>query len=199
MTYDKAYEVIDDLLDKAGTSYFTDAEKNTFIDLAVHEHVNELLNSFEAGSENSLKISPLIKTSIIVQSLKSANYPADMFHFVSARDSVTKNPINIISHNEYNAIMDDPFNKSASDNILGLFVDAGLFIDGSLNSIEMTYISNPLLFSEGNTIVTNTDNLGGLTDSSSDDIINIAVRKMLLSLEDPRYQLQVNELTAEKR
>ncbi len=199
MIYDKAYDVIDDLLDKAGTSYFTDTEKNTFIDLAVHEHANELLNSLEGGAENSFKLSPLIKTSTSAQVSGSVSYPSDMFHFVALREVTTNNPVNIISNNEYNAINEDPFNTPDSTNIVGIFGDDGIVIDGTSSSMVLTYIVRPLMFSESDTIDTSTDNLGGLTPGSSDDIINIAVRKMLLSLEDPRYQLQVNELTAEKR
>jgi hypothetical protein len=50
------------------------------------------------------------------------------------------------------------------------------------------------------TVATSTGiNVGGYGVNSSEEIVNIAVRKMMLSLEDPRYQLQNNELTADKR
>ena len=45
----------------------------------------------------------------------------------------------------------------------------------------------------------NGDTVGGYDLNSSEEIVNIAVRKMMLSLEDPRYQAQNNELSADKR
>ena len=49
MTYSEAYTHIDNLLDKAGTAYFTDDEKNNFLDIAVMEYTKGLVNTLESN------------------------------------------------------------------------------------------------------------------------------------------------------
>ena len=44
MTYTEAHTQIDNLLDKTGTGYFNESEKNRFLDLAVLEYTKGLIN-----------------------------------------------------------------------------------------------------------------------------------------------------------
>ena len=47
MTKAEARTRVDLLLDKAGGAYFTDAEKDEFLDMAVVEYIKERYNRFE--------------------------------------------------------------------------------------------------------------------------------------------------------
>ena len=59
MTYSEARTQIDNLLDKTGTAYFNESEKNRFLDLATLEYTKTLINSLESDSESMIKLAPL--------------------------------------------------------------------------------------------------------------------------------------------
>ncbi len=204
MTYDRAYTQIDNLLDKTGTAYFTTTEKNQFIDLAVMEYTKGLINTLESDAQSMEKIAPLVFTSNSASpdstnSILLGTEGIPFFHLLRAYTDKGVN-INIMSNNEYAAAKNDPFHKPSSSHPVGLFVSGNkLKIIGTNDSIKITYIAKPALSADGNVTSTSTQTLGSYSVNSGEEILNIAVRKMMLSLEDPRYQLQMNELTADKR
>ena len=99
--------------------------------------------------------------------------------------------------NQYNAAKHDPFHSATATNPIGLLKGSNLEVLGSTENVDFVYVKNPKLADEE--VIGGDDLVGGYNLNSSEEIVNIAVRKMMLSLEDPRYQLQVNELSAEKR
>lgn len=199
MTYTEAYDYIDNLLDKSGTAYFTDNEKNIFLDMAVMEYTKGLVNTLESDAQSMEKIAPLVvKSSSIAQSSGVAAIPSDSYHILRIYTAVGDYPVNIISHGEYAISKDDPFRKPSNEKPFGLLKGSNIEIFGNSSNIFVEYIKNPNLSSESG-FSSGDEGLGGYGINSGDEIVNIAVRKMMLSLEDPRYQLQANELTADKR
>jgi|14BtaG_2_1085337.scaffolds.fasta_scaffold00362_5 hypothetical protein len=220
MTYAQAQTHIDNLLDKTGTAYFTATEKNLFLDLAVMEYTKGLINTLESDSESMNKLAPLmtvLKSSgatspmgdgVAVEGGTRWNLPTDLYHLVRAYTEIGDYNINIISQNEYGAAKNDPFHKPDSSHPVGYFrgATAGryLVVQGNSNQIAIEYIRTPHM-TNGTTTTYQYNGeavdypLGDYAENSSEEIVNIAVRKMMLSLEDPRYQLQINELTADKR
>jgi hypothetical protein len=200
MTYDEAHDHIDNLLDKAGTAYFTDGEKNQFLDLAVMEYTKGLVNSLESDAQSMEKIAPLVvKSAALVQSsgvITLSDLPTTVYHVLRVYTVTNSYTVNIMSYNEYSTAKDDPFHKPDATNPVGLLRDGKIDIFGTTENIYVEYIGTPNLVDEGGAT---TGRVGGYDLNSSEEIVNIAVRKMMLSLEDPRYQLQVNELSAEKR
>ena len=61
MTKAEARTRVDLLLDKAGGAYFTDAEKDEFLDMAVVEYITERYNRFELNQKISVELSPFIQ------------------------------------------------------------------------------------------------------------------------------------------
>lgn len=199
MTYSEAYIHIDNLLDKAGTAYFTDTEKNNFLDLAVMEYTKGLINTLESDAQSMERIAPLVVNSNNQSNSSGAvALPADFYHLLSANTATSKKLIDVMGINQYNAAKHDPFHSATSTSPIGLLKGSNLEVIGSTENVDFVYVKNPKLADEV-TITAGTDLVGGYNLNSSGEIVNIAVRKMMLSLEDPRYQLQVNELTAEKR
>jgi hypothetical protein len=196
MTYTEAYAHIDNLLDKAGTAYFTDTEKNQFLDLAVLEYTKGLINTLESDAQSMEKIAPLVnKSSSLAQSSGVITLPTStpVYHILRAYTAINGYPINIMGYGEYASAKDNPFHKADTKNPVGLLRGLVMEVIGNTENVYLEYIKHPE--------VTHTagDNLGGYGKNSGEEIVNIAVRKMMLSLEDPRYQLQINETSAEKR
>jgi len=213
MTNSQAFSHIDDLLDKYGTAYFIDDEKKRFIDLAVMEYTKGLINTLESDAQAMEKIAPLIvKSQSLVQSSGSITLPVDtaadagppavpelfsVYHILRVYTVTNNYNVNIMSYNEYSSAKNDPFHKADTQNPIGLLRGDSIDIIGNTENIYIEYIKNPLLYNEST--ASNTDTVGGYDLNSSEEIVNIAVRKMMLSLEDPRYQAQNNELSADKR
>mgnify|MGYP000607305284 CR=1 FL=1 len=195
MTYTEAYAHIDNLLDKAGTAYFIDEEKNQFLDLAVLEYTKGLINTLESDAQSMEKIAPLIVNSDpLVQASGIITLPTSIpaYHILRAY-TISGYSINIMGYGEYASAKDNPFHKADTKNPIGLLRGAYMDVKGSIENIHVEYIKVPEVTHVAG------ENLGGYGVNSGEEIVNIAVRKMMLSLEDPRYQLQINELTAEKR
>ena len=198
MTYTEAYTHIDNLLDKAGTAYFTDTEKNNFLDLAVMEYTKGLINTLESDAQSMEKVAPLVaNSSNQTNSSGSVALPTEFYHLLSANTATSKNLIDVMGINQYNAAKHDPFHSATATNPIGLLKGSNLEVLGSTENVDFVYVKNPKLADEET--ISGDDLVGGYNLNSSEEIVNIAVRKMMLSLEDPRYQLQANELTAEKR
>ena len=198
MTYTEAYTHIDNLLDKAGTAYFTDTEKNNFLDLAVMEYTKGLINTLESDAQSMEKVAPLVaNSSNQTNSSGSVALPTEFYHLLSANTATSKNLIDVMGINQYNAAKHDPFHSATATNPIGLLKGSNLEVLGSTENVDFVYVKNPKLADEE--VIAGDDLVGGYNLNSSEEIVNIAVRKMMLSLEDPRYQLQANELTAEKR
>lgn len=201
MTYTEAYVHIDNLLDKAGTAYFVSDEKNQFLDLAVLEYTKGLINTLESDAQSMERIAPLIvKSSALTQSSGTITLPDEIpvYHILRAYTVTNNYTVNIMSYGEYSAAKDDPFHKPDAKNPIGLLRSGKIDISGTTEKIYIEYIKVPYLADEEGSFSAETS-VGGYDLNSSEEIVNIAVRKMMLSLEDPRYQLQVNELSAEKR
>ena len=200
MTYTEAYTHIDNLLDKAGTAYFTTTEKNKFLDLAVMEYTKGLINTLESDAQSMEKIAPLVDHSeSLPQTERLIILPETFYHILRAYTVTNGYNINIMSFGEYASAKNDPFHKADTKNPIGLLRSKGVMeVIGNIENVYVEYINTPKLSDEVD-IVSDSESIGGYNLNSSEEIVNIAVRKMMLSLEDPRYQLQMNELTADKR
>jgi hypothetical protein len=217
MTYTQAYTHIDNLLDKAGTAYFTDDEKDEFLDLAVLEYTKNIINTLEKDSESMHAIAPLVvKSQLLSQTEGLVTLPVateaaspvpqlyDVYHILRAYTATNNYSVNIMTYNEYSSSKNDPFHMPDLKNPVGLLKGGKLEIIGNTEDVYIEYIACPYLHDKGgwgytDEAFSSSTNLGGYGVDSGVEIVNIAVRKMMLSLEDPRYQLQNNELSAEKR
>ena len=210
MTYTEAYVHIDNLLDKSGTAYFIADEKNKFLDLAVMEYTKGLINSLESDAQSMEKIAPLVvKSQPLSQSSGTVTLPVaaeaaglipelfPVYHILRVYTATNGYPVNIMGYGEYAATRDDPFHKADLKNPIGLLRGAHMDVVGSTENIYIDYLKNPILSDE--IAISGSEVVGGYGINSAEEIVNIAVRKMMLSLEDPRHQLQASELSAEKR
>jgi len=210
MTYSEARTQIDNLLDKTGTAYFNESEKNRFLDLATLEYTKTLINSLESDSESMIKLAPLTGRSTEITPITTSDnqnlysLPSDFYYLLRAYTASNNYNINIMSHNEYASAKNNPFHKPDNENPIAFFrgapLSTKLVLVGSSENIFVEYIRTPNI-THGDSTASDASNVhvGNYGINSSEEIVNIAVRKMMLSLEDPRYQLQVNELSADKR
>ena len=91
--------------------------------------------------------------------------------------------VKIIQLSDYSSYLNDPFNKADANNPVILEEGGKLKVLGLSNttSIDLTYLSYTTVWSD-------------LNNHSFEEIAQIAARKILQSLGDPRYQLMQAEI-----
>jgi hypothetical protein len=200
MTFAEAHEYIDVILDKHDLPWFETEEKDTFIKFAYQEFVNTRYKEFEINEKRREDIRPLITTS--TGSGASVSVPADMLYVLSLKgefnitecgNTVAKETyIRPMQHDDINKILNDPFN-SPTNSDPSYVTEATAFSiksETAPNSWELVYIKQPTLINT----VTNPNGTFDTPEYTHYEIVNAAIRKMLMSIEKDTYQLQMNEI-----
>ena len=176
------------IVDREDTAYFSNAQLDNYIEMAVDEFYQQYYTIFEASQDARDKLEKAVKTETIsfespfyaraVGTLNNAQIPI-YYRLLSAR--LTNSPttsVKIIQLADYSAYLNDPFNKADSNNPV-------IYQEGSLlkvlgltvtTSIDLTYL-------------TYSSNYTDLPSHTYEEIAKIAARKILQTLGDPRYQL----------
>ena len=200
MTFGEAHERIDVIIDKHDLPWFEPEEKDVFLELAQNEFIKTRYAEFELNEKRRQDLRTLIATSTGAGS--TVTVPADMwfvlslkgtFSVTSGNSQVTQEvAIRPIQHDDINKTLNDPFNKP-SNNLPSYITNASSFsiVSGSAPSAwTLTYLktaSKP----DGES---NPSQSFELPIHTHDEILNIAIRKMLFSIDKDTYQLQLNEI-----
>ncbi len=205
MTIQEMHDLCDLLIDKADAPWFNPSEKDKFINLAQIEFLDNSYRLFEVNEEVREKLLPLVR---------SINYGAavgtpginlsiiqDFRYVLSLRGSFpdgcggrVMKPIAPIQLDDEVANQLDPWNvnddrnpgytqeNNGTDNILTM-ISSTIPID-----VTIKYLKTPV--NVDITVPTNCE----LAVSSHEEIVNIAVRKMLGNIQDQfGYQVQSQE------
>lgn len=205
MTIIEMHALCDLLIDKANAPWFTPEEKDDFIDLAQIEYLDNSYRFFELNEEIREKLLPLVRSTTIVGPAPSINLSAinDFRYILSLRGDLIDNcgvlrtkaipPIQL--DDEVNN-QEDPFNRNDDENPGYTQENNGtddlvLFVSTTdPENLILKFLKTPDPVSA--TLIPNVD--CELADSSHEEIVNIAVRKMLGTVQDQlQYQIQSKE------
>ena len=212
MTKAEARTELDDLLDKAGSSYFTDTEKDRFLDSAVIEWCNEVYNMINTTQVYNDKSALLIKETTLTQaqlenitdatdSTAGSENIQDYWHLLSLKDS-RDNSVKIVQIDDVNSINSDPFNRPEDSSPVAYFMQDGsgqlkLEILGSNDTnFTLLYYMQPQLPSAVGT----TDGLSAnIHEMYHREVVKLAARAILANIESPQYNTLRTEIAEQQQ
>ena len=209
MTKAEARTELDDLLDKAGSSYFTDTEKDRFLDSAVIEWCNEVYNMINTTQVYNDKSALLIKETTatraqledITDATDSSGQIQDYWHLLSLKDS-RDNSVKIVQIDDINSINSDPFNRPEDSSPVAYFIQDGssqlkLEILGSDDTnFTLLYYMQPQLPSAVGT----TDGLSAnIHEMYHREVVKLAARAILANIESPQYNTLRTEIAEQQQ
>lgn len=209
MTIIEMHDLADLLIDKANSPWFNPSEKDRFINLAHMEFVEDRCPRFELNKKVRQELSTLVKvstgtsvsqfsTTAITDFLYIANLIAT---FDDGCGGSKTRPVSPIQLDDEGYTDLDPFQKP-TDNYPGYVqenngTDDIVIIKSTTvpTSYTLKYIKKPVnVFRDVNNPANNINS--ELPDGTHEEIVNIAVRKMLASVDDQlKYQVQQNEIS----
>ena len=201
MTLAEAYDYLDLLLDKANQPYFSDDEKDVFIDLSI----TEFLNSRYALMRANQDFSEMIGARRSINQNTTGSYITVSTNYVELDDyhHITNATLNgvtcrILSDDEGTELLssNNPFKSIDSDNPacwvtsnpgytpeVRIFFHPGDNIDfTSVDTFNVRYLRH----------LTHNDWLG-IPEQYQHDILNIVNRKLTANIESTNYAVQANE------
>jgi len=204
MTIAEMHSLCDLLLDKADAPWFNPTEKDTFLNLAQIEFTETRYAQFEAIEKRRAELLPLV-TKAVYNSVNTINLDlvTDFLYVLSVRVLINDacqtsgtrlEPVMPIQLDDFAGMQQDPFNKSTDSNVGYTQYNDGvnniieIHSDSVPNQIQLAYLKMPIDVSI--TVPTNSE----LPDGTHEEIVNIAVRKMMMTVQDPNYQVQLNEI-----
>lgn len=200
MTNAEAHERVDVLLDKHETGWFEPEEKDIYLNLAYGEFVKDRYKEFEVNEKRREDIRPLIK--VATGAGATINAPSDMMFVLSLKGTFVitdcgtsqnvERYIKPTQHDDINKTKSDPFNKAENKFPLYVTSSTGFEVHSDTAPLDytLTYIKDPVPFDGTN----NPNGVIELPAYAHEEIVNLAVRKILFILEKQTYNLQVNEI-----
>jgi hypothetical protein len=206
MTFGEAHEQLDILLDKHDAPWFEAKEKDIFLNYAQNEFIKKRYAEFELNEKRRQDLRPLIATYTGSSSTVTlANLPNFMFvlsvkgTFTVESGGISKSvskAIKPMQHDDVNIATEDPFNKPTNDDPYYLTYGTYLSIESqsSPSAWTVTYLKYPsAVDGEDNPNVT-----FDLPQHTHEEIVNIALRKILRTMGDETYNLQLNEINEQE-
>ena len=202
MTFAQMHERLDILLDKSDLSWFVSQEKDIFLNFAVQEFVKKRYAEFEINEKRREDIRTLVTTLTDNTGTSTVTVPANFMFALSLKGSfsviecgTSKNVesfIRPIQHDDINKVSGDPFNKPNNSNPFYVSTASTFVIksDTAPTSWELVYIKLPVTIDATNT----PSGVLDLPSYTHDEVVNLAVRKMLYDIASPQYQVQMNEI-----
>ena len=181
------------IVDREDTAYFSNDQLDDYIEMAVDEFLQQYYTIFEASQDARDKLEKMVRTetvsfaspfTVAVSTLNSTSTDPIYYRLLSAR--LTNSPttaVKIIQIADYSAYLNDPFNKADNNNPVIYEEGGSLKVLGltSTTSIDLTYLQY-------------SNDYGDLPSHTYEEIAQIAARKILQTLGDPRYQFMQAEV-----
>jgi len=209
MTALQMHELADLLIDKANAPWFNPEEKTRFINLAIFEFVKTRYRAFELNEKRRSDLLPLVSTASFTNTSKinlnniTPEYMFALNLWGSFNDApcgpILRASIKPIQLDDYINIQSDPFNKPTDSSPIYIQRNDGtndfieIISETIPTTLELNYFRYPreIFVDPGNPFNNvNSD----LPDYTHEEIVNLAVRKMLLTVESGQYQGQINEI-----
>ena len=210
MTIAEARTELDDLLDKAGSAYFTDTEKDRFLDSAIIEWCNEVYNMINTTQMYNDKSALLIKETTatkaqledITDATDGSGTIQDYWHLLALKDS-RGNSVKIVQIDDVYSTINDPFNKPDDSNPVAYFIQDGssqlkLEILGTNDTnFTLLYYMQPELVSQSSN---STDNLtDNIHEMYHREVVKLAARAILANIESPQYSTMRSEIAEQQQ
>ena len=184
-----------EIVDREDTAFMGNGSINNFVSMATDEFLQQYYSIFEVNQDARDKLESLVKTEsqifgtptyeVSVSSLAdTADDTLIYYRLLSARLTDSPNTaVKIIQFSDYSAYTNDPFNKADANNPIiyqegGKLKAVGFITD---TSVDLTYLQYTSTFTD-------------LAGHTYEEIAQIASRKILQSLGDPRYALMQAEI-----
>jgi hypothetical protein len=212
------FKLLMDKVDSAGSPNFLSTEIDMFLNAAIERFVakrafgnNPRRTGFEEDQKRRDDLRNLITTAssfnLTTEGPKPnsllVNLPDDYRHAINEETQIVygnniskRVGVKPITHDRYNKIVDDPFNKPNKTNIYRL--DSGentvelIYAEGtSILNYYLRYLKNPAIVDKINSV--NCD----LAKHTHREIVRMAVLEALENTENPRYQsskIELNEI-----
>jgi hypothetical protein len=216
MTIIEMHELCDLLIDKANAPWFTAEEKDLFINLAQIEYLDKKYKFFEVNEEIREKLLPLVRSTTITGPTNQinlsdvANFP-EFRYILSVRgdfpdgcggEGTVTCAIKPDQLDDEVGNSKDPFNKA--DNFFPLYTQENdgtdnlvkIISDDNPSNIIVKYLKTPTpVLNDLDTPANNIDSQ--LAQSSHEEIVHLAVKKMLGNIQD-QFGYQVQDLETKK-
>ena len=182
---------IRNIIDSETTAYFSDGELDEFIKMATDEFIQQYYMAFETTQDSRDKLQDLVVsvdqafidgTGVVINTMDGDNlYGRLLSAYVKSNPNVN---VKVIQIGDISAYLNDPFNQADSSNPVLYFKG------GSIYSIGLTASTVVVV-----TYLQYTTDMLKLNATTHEEVCQIAARKVLATLGDPRYQMIQAELT----
>lgn len=191
MTVDNAVLRVRNIIDSETTAYFSDDELKEFIKMSVDEFIQQYYMAFETTQDSRDKLQDLVisknqtfidGTPVVVSTMDGDDaYGRLLSAYVKSNPNVN---VKVIQISDISAYLNDPFNKADSSNPVIYFKG------GNIHSIGFSTSTTVVL-----TYLQYTTDITDLNATTHEEVCQIAARKVLATLGDPRYQAIQTEIT----
>ena len=191
MTVDNAVLRVRNIIDSETTAYFSDDELKEFIKMSVDEFIQQYYMAFETTQDSRDKLQDLVisknqtfidGTPVVVSTMDGDDaYGRLLSAYVKSNPNVN---VKVIQISDISAYLNDPFNKADSSNPVIYFKG------GNIHSIGFSTSTTVVV-----TYVQYTTDITDLNATTHEEVCQIAARKVLATLGDPRYQAVQAEIT----
>lgn len=180
MTLSEAYEYIDLKLDKRGTGSVEDAEKRMFILEAIEEFLDTVSDEYSEFAHWQNKVRTIISEAPLTFTSSYAPVPNDFARYLES--AVNGEPARHYSAGKMLFMNADTIKQSVAD-------DPAVYLVGSNIKVGHTFSgSGSLVYLRQPTLGVNSGDLFlDLPNPGQFEVLKIAVRLSMLSVEDPRY------------
>tara|TARA_R100000995_G_scaffold83931_1_gene61146 strand:- start:100 stop:705 length:606 start_codon:yes stop_codon:yes gene_type:complete len=194
MNVAEANDYLDLLLDKADQPYFTDSEKEIFLNLSITEFINKYYDKIDFNSESRTALTGLYKIVVEDNASIAAWTDPNRYEIVDGQFmypiaiKLEDNEAEFKGYKEYieDVSTSDPFNKSDAENPSFVVSNFGIVCNPAPTTyFRMVYLFRPT--------VTEVFDDSKIQENYQVEILNIAARKMLANIENPSYEMQINE------
>tara|TARA_R110000850_G_scaffold60507_1_gene138811 strand:+ start:84 stop:698 length:615 start_codon:yes stop_codon:yes gene_type:complete len=188
------------IIDREDTAYLSDADIDGFVEMAVDEFASQYYNNFEVNQESRDKLQNLVRSELIAGSsspqlgLEEADldgtdadilldYTYSKILGIHYQDS-PYTPVKIVQISDLGAYRNDPFNKFSEEFPIAYEQAGHIYFQGweGIKNLIVKYLKY-------------TNTITDLSDHTHEEVCQIAARKVLATLGDPRYQILQAEIT----
>ena len=205
MTLGAARNLLDILVDKANTQYFTINEKDEFLQLAITDFIEKYYTVYDINEQSRAALKGLVTSLVDSTSNATINLPDDLIYSLSLSvQYFHPNRLAVAKDKEYSLAKQvsaaqfrhqaDPFNRHSYDDPVYTYVaSAGgvsqihILPSDSIQNKLWYYIQRPTLaevFTAGNPMI---------EELYQNEIVQIAARKMIANIESSNYEVQSQE------
>ena len=204
MTAAQARDLLDILVDKANNPYFTTGEKNEFLELAVSDFIEKYYAVYDINEQSRAALKGLVIETINASPNSRLTFANDVMYTLSL--SVQYFHPNRLAERDkgYSLAKQvsaaqfshqaDPFNTPSYDDPIYTYVmnptlgkQIHILPSDSIQNKSWYYIQRPTLAK----VFASTD--PSIEETYQYEIVQIAARKMLASIESPNYEVQSQE------